>query len=395
MTESEGSHFRNLCTRLRSIFHVEHLTELIKIEELYGPLDPDSELIQLVPLSENEKESRTGQLVDRLSSLLYSAHYQRLTRDELQHAIELSSEWGVKLDVDFNVFDRLEVFARGYQMVEVTRRRWWKLFFKETVMLPEFHRLVMVFGLKENKRIGKEMSTEAIYLKIFKNIPETDLEVLLPGSRVRLSRWDHGRTLLPTISGIAFMLYKYRMGILFIGLVTASAFYMWAFSIALLVGFVIKSVLTYFRTKEAHQFNLTKNLYLKNLDNNAGVLYRVLNEAQEQEFCETVLGYTMLWQHGGPEGLTESRIDELAEEFLLTSTEKSVDFDLHDSLGKLARLGLASYSSNGSWFATDISVAPERLNQNWTKLFHERAKRKRKRDSHIELDDVEDLFSGE
>ena len=45
----------------------------------------------------------------------------------------------------------------------------------------------------------------------------------------------------------------------------------------------------YLRTREKHQLSLTRHLYFQNLDNNAGVIYHLLAEAEEQEFREIVL----------------------------------------------------------------------------------------------------------
>jgi len=39
---------------------------------------------------------------------------------------------------------------------------------------------------------------------------------------------------------------------------------------------------------------LTQNLYFKNLDNNAGVFYRLLNDAEEEECKEALLAYYIL-----------------------------------------------------------------------------------------------------
>ncbi len=390
MPEPHCVSFLDLCDRLQSIFHVEHLSALIGVEEMYGPLDPDSELIQPEALSSDQLAERTETLFDQVADLAYAAHYQRLSRDELERMIKLGTQRGIKLEVDFEVFDRLEIYARGYRMVDVKRRRWQKLFREETIQLPEFHRLILTFRLKpdesttddndkkKKRNIDKTMRSDAIYIKNFKNIPETDLEVLLPGTRVKLSKLDQGKILLPTIAGAAIKIGPTMLNIvrglagITIVFTLMKSWHFWGIAIAAMIGYVAKSVFTYFRTKDKYEFNLTKNLYLKNLDNNAGVLYRLLNEAQEQELCETMIGYTVLWQHDSNNGIPELELDRLAEEFLLKETGHDVDFDLHDALGKLARLGLANADSSGRWTAVPIESAAGRLTENWERLFKKR-----------------------
>lgn len=379
--------FRHLCGRLKAIFHVEHLSALLHLEELYDVLDPDSQLVEVDTIDAEYRDRMAGTLVDRLSGLLYSAHYKRLSRSELEQAIEVGWQWGVKLDVDFDIFDRLDVFARGYRTVLVSRRRWQKCFRKETIELPEFQRLIMAFRVKHvpeaevkkrtlrKKSDEDELNHKFVYLKTFKNIPETDLEILLPGSTVRFSKFDRAKILFPTLSGMAITAYKIVRGALVLSLAFAwQELLGWLILIAVSSGYIIKSVLSYFRTKKNYQFGLTKSLYLKNLDNNSSVIYRILNEAEEQELCEAILAYTFLWKDTNQKGLTEKELDDAVEEFLFRVTEIDVDFEVHDALGKLARLGMASVCRDGRWKAEPIDVATQGLNQNWASLFESRAK---------------------
>lgn len=369
--------FRRLCRQLQAIFHMEHLSVLIQLEELYCHLDPDTELLDLQSVTDADRDRMSDQLMDRVSSLLFSAHYKRLSQKELERAIEIGWQWGVRLDVDFERFHRLEIFARGYRTVETHRRRWKNFFRKETIELPEFQRLILVFRTNripeaEKKQMGEDaLDSRHVYLKTFKNIPETDLEILLPGSRVRLTRFDHAKILFPTISGTLIIIYKLvRSALVLVVAFTIKAIIGWIIFIGVTIGYVIKSVLSYFRTKTKYQFGLTRSLYLKNLDNNQSVIYRIVNEAEEQELCESILAYAILWRHdeGQRSGLTGARLDELAESFIRQTTGMDVDFEIHDALGKLARLGLADINPDGAWKATPIQSAFERLNRAWEKM---------------------------
>ena len=71
-------------------------------------------------------------------------------------------------------------------------------------------------------------------------------------------------------------------------------------------------------------------------------------------------------------GIDEERLDDLAEEFLMAETELDVDFDLHDALGKLARLGLAEVNSHGHWRAVPLESVALNLTKNWENLFRTR-----------------------
>ena len=374
---------------------------MLRLEEIYELLDPDSQMVALESMGKTERGDVGDQLIDQVSGLLFAAHYKRLTRKEIQRAIDIGWQWGVKLDVDFELFDRLEIFARGYRKVDVHRRRWQRGFLQETIELPEFSRLIMVFRVKENSEDKKKKSrikldSRFVYLKTFKDIPESDVEILLPGSKIRLTKMDRAKILFPTLSGMAITIYKISRSALLLGLAFSwSAVFGWTVLVGGSIGYLVKSVTSYFRTKKNYQSGLTKNLYLKNLDNNLGVLYRILNEAEEQEVSETILAYTVLWKHPDFQsaGARFRELDEAVEAFIKSavcdapsggSTSKDaqhssdgcdqphqiadVDFEVHDALGKLARLGLATVDSSGYWRAVPIEQAIETIAKRWKNL---------------------------
>lgn len=411
----ESVFFSAMSARLQRIFHAEHLTQLLQLEEIYGRLDPDSQAVELEKLDDEVRNQLTEKLFDRVSGLLFSAHYKRLERKDIERAVDIGSQWGVRLQVNFDLYDRLEIFARGYHVVEVQRRRWQNFFRTETIELPEFERLIMAFRLKpeavaadpeeikcespakrsRRKELANKISrllagndenamdADHVYLKTFKNIPETDLEILLPGSKVRLSMLDRGKILLPT----AMALYKVSRLVVVLMAVLVAATYDNVLALLILFGAIIgygfKSVLSYFRTKQKYQFGLTKSLYLKNLGNNSGVLYRILNEAEEQELLETILGYTILWQEQKKaessgktfEGMTGTEMDNEVEAYLSDLTKMDIDFEIFDSLGKLARLGLANVDAKGRWTAIPIEQAEQCLDDSWSRLFKVRGMR--------------------
>ena len=169
-------------------------------------------------MSAEQRDRRVSRLMDEVSGLLYSAHYKKLSREEIQVAVSMGSQWNVKLEVDFELFDRLEIFARGYRVVEARRRRWQNFYREEVIELPEFQRLIMAFRLKSDQEMDESIDASKVYLKTFKNIPETDLETLLPGSKIKLSMIDRGKIILPTISGAAITIFKLLRGAIVLAL---------------------------------------------------------------------------------------------------------------------------------------------------------------------------------
>jgi hypothetical protein len=366
----EKREFAQLSDRLASIFHIESLQELLRIEEIYDWLDPDAD-IRLIRRTGAQAEEISGEFFRSLSSLLKNAHYQKLTRSQIQSAVKVGSQWGVKLEVDYEMFDQIEVFVRGYRESHFSRRSWRKLFRKETVRFSVFRRLVVAFRVKQeqSESLPPALRTESVYLKYFRDIPETDLEILLPGAKVRLSLIDRGKILIPTISGIALTSYKIVRAAAVLTLATLAGVWGWVLLIGALTAYVVRSILGFVRTKDKYQFDLTRNLYLKNLDNNAGVLYRIFNEAEEQELCEAIMGYSLLLEHGGSEGITIETLDQFAESFLFDLTGERVQFDQDDAMYKLARLELAHCDAAGRWRAIPLNEASRVLSRKWPELY--------------------------
>ena len=377
LDKQERFEFGMLTQRLQAIFHAEHLSAMLRLEDLYGPLDPDDDAIEITELTDEQRDLKVDRLMDVFSGLLYSAHYKRLSPEEIERAVQMGSQWSAKLEVNFELYDRLEIFARGYRVVEVSRRRWQNLYREEVIELPELQRLIMAFRLKPDEKNNDSFDPDKVYLKTFKNIPETDLEMLLPGAKIKLSLVDRGKIILPTLSGMAITIYKLIRGLIVLTLaVTVSAILAWIVFIGAVGGYIVKSVMGYFRTKNKFEFGLTRSLYLKNLDNNSSVMFRVLHEAEEQELMEATLCYMQLWDYcrgeGREAGLLGEELDKRAEEYLLEQTNVDVDFEIHDALGKLARLGLIEVDADGRWTPLPLSESVASLDENWQKIFRPR-----------------------
>ena len=62
------------------------------------------------------------------------------------------------------------------------------------------------------RRVTALIDTEDVHVKLFKDIPRMDLEMLLPGTRVKMSLVDRTKIVLPTLSGLGLTLWKVCSG---------------------------------------------------------------------------------------------------------------------------------------------------------------------------------------
>ena len=96
------------------MFHFEYLKRLEDLKDAYAPFDPDAETKPLHPVSPDERDKDEEQLFDKFAALMERANFKRLSREEMQRALqEVASVSGVQMQVDLSMFIRLEVFVRG------------------------------------------------------------------------------------------------------------------------------------------------------------------------------------------------------------------------------------------------------------------------------------------
>ena len=363
LTTEDRLQFVQWCDRLTSVVHHKYHVRLEAIKDDYDSFNPDAATSGEVERTPQERTEAATRLFANLRSLLENANYQRLSHDQIEAAAGVASDWGVNLNVEFDVFEHLEVFSRGDVISTREKRHWRNVYRREQVDVPVYQRLVVLFQLREHKRLDGTIDTNAIYLKLFKNIPKQDIDMLMPGANFQMSWVDHGKVIVPTMSGFVLAVAKgftAAIAALFTGFWGVLAFLGFVGGTA---GYGVKSFLGYLRTKDKYQLNLTRSLYYQNLDNNAGVMFRILDEAEEQECREVILAYALLRRRAGPDGWTATEIDEAAERFLQNALGFAVDFEVQDALCNLAQLGCATVDARDRWRAVSLNAACVALGQ--------------------------------
>jgi hypothetical protein len=369
LTHQQREQMGQLCRLLEATIHHDYHERLERLKDLYHPFDPDANPQGRESLSNKQSET-ADDFFDALMDLVDRANFRQLIHEQIVEALDQASAFGVNLDVDFSVFKRLEIFARGSSTIRRSLPGYWNSWRKRTIEIPVYQRLVIAFQLREHKRLGPQADTKTIHVKIFKDIPKCDLDMLLPGTRVKISLVDQGKIILPTLSGVALTLVKIIKGAL---LVTFAGVYGLLALLGLVggtIGYGIRSFFAYANTKDKYHLSLTRSLYFQNLGNNEGVLFRLLDEAEEQDFREAMLAYFLLWKHAGAQGWSVEHLDLAAEQFLLDHAGVQVDFEISDALDKLVVMKLVSPVAGGKWRAVELDEALAVLDAAWDGIFH-------------------------
>ena len=335
MTPADQQQFRHFANLLMDHFHRENHIRLLKLKDAYAPFDPDADTKVLRTLTPEQRTTEQNQLFEEFSGLLERANYHRMTREEIGKAMEGASFWGINMSVDWSVFDRIEIYNRGASVGQRYKRHWLKKWQKIQIPVPIFQRLAVIVKQTKHKRLGKNADTEHIFLKLFKEIPQMDLEMLLPGTRIKMHFIDRGKlgaSALGSIGYVGWKISEFSLAILKMGF--------WALyaPIMLVFGYAYKTWAGFTSTRQTYMLQLTQSLYYQNLDNNGGVMYRLLDEAEEQESRETMLAYFYLWRYTQERAWTAVELDDFVELDLEKKLNMPVDFEIGDALEKLDRL---------------------------------------------------------
>ena len=171
-------------------------------------------------------------------------------------------------------------------------------------------------------------------MRMFKNVPKQDVDTLLPGARVRITGIDRAKIIVPSLGGFLMSLRKIAQYALLFAVITIH----WsAILVGLVIGYMIKSVFSYFQTKNRYQLNLTRNLYFQKLDANAGVGYHAIQLAHQQLVAEAILAlYAIL---SSDEAISTRRACRRCERLVREAVHVEVDFQIDRALENLKKLG--------------------------------------------------------
>ncbi len=289
---------------------------------------------------------KSGAIIEMLDALLHKAQYRRLQPAEISRALQTATAWGLKLNVRFKDFRRMRVYARGNDIERRSRREWYLAFLRRHLSVPVYRQLVVLY----EPRIDQASSKSTLCLRMFKNVPHADLDMLLPGT-VRINWADSSRIGIPTLWGFAMLVSKLARNLWLLALFGAvklltSLTFVAAVIIATAVyGF--KIFFSYRNARNRHLLNVTRNLYYQTLSNNSGVLLRLVEEAEQQQACQAFLVIHVL-EKRHPEPMTMPSIDAECESLVARLALGSINFDVRGSVELLLRMGLVE-SVDDSW----------------------------------------------
>jgi len=386
LSEQERTQFREFCRILESIFHFEFHENLEALKDCYAPFNPDSDVRTVKDLSEDDLARLQDALVLGLKEILEKGNYEQVSEAELDHAMEEESLFKIRLHVKLDDFEQIIFFRRGESVKRETLVKLWGLK-KQQIEVPTYERVAIYVKFKDASHFSPKKRRTILFepgstiLKLFRNIPKADIEMLFPNTEVRMKPLDKVVMGVPAVIGGAVVIATKLGGVLalaatllmfWLGLVKEEPSFNSAQLIALgvglaaLAGFMFKQWAKYKTRKIQFMKALTDNLYFKNMDTNAGVFHHLVDDAEEEECKEAMLAYYFLLTE--EHGHTEPELDAAIERWFQDQHDCSLDFEVGDALGKLKRLGLATADGH-VWRAIPLADAKIQLDTIWDNYF--------------------------
>ncbi len=330
----------------------------------YTEIDPDRDTRTVVSATAPAQGLADANRIAEMSrQVLHDAGYSEVGQAELEKSIEHASEWGVPLEVDFKVFDLLLVYARGDVVGSRTKRRWRKLFKLINVDVPIYQRVVVLFKLKEGSSTDDQLETSMLHLRMFKNVPKMDIDMLLPGTQIRITWFDRTRSIVPSLGGIGVQIYKLVRLALFVAVITYSIAAMIIGLTLAIIGYVIRSIMNHFQTRNRYMLNLTRSLYYQKLDTNAGVAYRLLYEAESQRHREVILAYYAVLSADG--AISMRKLRRRVQRMIREIAGAEVDYRAADAIKMLESWSLIEREVSGMIRTYSPDEAMLRIDRCW------------------------------
>jgi hypothetical protein len=389
LPDADRPRFRAVASLLGRIFQIDFAAKIDALKTHYAPFDPDLDVGYWKQPTDDETREHERLLVEKLQALLNDANYETLSEGDLAHALAEESLFNVSLFIDFDDFVEHVIYTRGIVVKRATVKK--LVFWKNEIDVPTFERVAILVRFKPKAyfdgKARKALAFEpgSMMLKLFKDVPKADLEMLFPNTQVRMNTKDKLMLGVPGVVGGIVVLVKTGASIVGAALIVwllaeaeverTTPHYPQPHQMALIIaaltavlgllGYLFRQYSAYKNRKLVFMKALTDNLYFRNLDNNAGVFHRVGDAAAEEEWKEAILGYFFLLCAGAPQ--TAAQIDDAVEAWFEKTHGVRIDFEIADALRKLVDLRLCRVGSGAepTYDALPLDAASRALGERW------------------------------
>ncbi len=391
--------------------HQQYTAQLVELEHDYEVFSPDSDLLQTRDYTDAEKTELKKKIVEGVRQLLIQANYSRIDPSHVEEIMAKETHYGLDLSVELSEFEELEIYFRGASNRVGERRSIIRFFRKEEFEVPIFRRLFVLFKLKSfdtrvtelmtrykltrkaaEKQVTKQramlpsdFSADNIYMKLFKNMPRSDIEMAFPNTRVRFRMLDKIKLGVTSSAGLGMGVF----GLIGKAAVIATNPIAAAGACATLGGVAFRQAMSYLNQRQRYMVVMAQNLYFHALADNRSAIMTLAGRAAAEDVKEDILLYSALAQ--GPINRQNLKtVDKQIEQYLKDTFLIDVDFDDEEALGRLMADGLVTEAADGTLHATPPKEAALHLDSKWDLILDLLPETTARKGREIELKSVEE-----
>jgi hypothetical protein len=352
---------------LEAIWHHSSHAGLENLKSLYESMDPD----QIAAPDSVGKE----EFLSTLNEALIDGNWEEISDEEMQDALDGEDVFAISLDVRFDEYVTMKLYKLGEVSIEDERLSLFGLK-KETVTIDAFDRIIQILEFQdeswfaERKRMKHYQGDESkgLHIRLFKTVPKLDLETIFPNTSPMMRGVDKIKIGAPLIGGLVSIGMKFGPILLGASASGNTSLSLLGGILAALGTYVMKTYMSYQKTREKYQTQVSKDLYFKGQANNAAVLNMIVDLGEEQEVKEALLAYTFLLLEC-EENYDEERLDDRIEGWLLNTFGYDIDFEVDDALDKLEKMRLLSKTEEGILSVAPIEEALAILDDYWDNIY--------------------------
>ncbi|MFC4375745.1 TMEM143 family protein [Nocardia halotolerans] len=382
LAPAERTSFEEFARILAAVLHHRFHRRIEILLDAYHQVDPADDVQVVNTVTEEQRTAARQRLETELVALAEAANYTRVSDEELNRAFEDHALVKVRMEVDTEGLDRVLIFRRG----ESERTHEVKSLFglrRKTVEFTNYAKVLVFVAFTAGVPPGdKQYTPGSVMVKLFRNVPRADLEMLYPNVRVRMRSLDKLLIGVPAvISGVVVIATKLltSLGLLlllvgfWVGLrddpveLDQTTLISMGAGFAAFGGYLMRQVNKFKNRKIQFMKALSEHLYFRTLANDASVFHHLLGAAEESEVKEAVLAYYFL--HTAEHPLTVPELDQQVEEWFARRWDTEVEFDVDDGVRKLRTLDLITDAGDGRIAAVPLPEAKQRLDHLWDHVF--------------------------
>jgi hypothetical protein len=204
------------------------------------------------------------------------------------------------------------------------------------------------------------ISDKNIYLKLFKNIPRTDVEMVFPNTEVRFRSLDKLRLGVTAGGGLGMGAFGAagKIALLASNPIAAMG------ALVGLGGIAARQAMGFFNQKQRYMVVMAQNLYFHTMADNRGVILKIAARGAEEDVKEEMLLYSVLAKEKATRADLPS-IDLAIESYLMRTFGIKVDFEIDDALDRLLRDGIVVEKPDGTLETLPPAAAAKHIDEKW------------------------------